>query len=74
MLPEESNKAGEIGLEGFGEKEAEGRLHCLLQFPVREEMEREVLTSSPWYSVIGHVGMVYSHACGSSDWTLGIIL
>jgi len=36
-------------------------------------MEREVLSSSPWYPVTGHVGMVQSCARGSLDWTLGSI-
>ena len=36
-------------------------------------MEREVLISSPWYPVTGHVGMVQSCIRGGLDWTLGSI-
>jgi len=34
-------------------------------------MGREVLISSPWDPVTGHVGMVQSCARGGWDWTLG---
>jgi len=34
-------------------------------------VEREVLSSSPWDSVIGHLGTVQSCIRGCSDFTLG---
>ena len=37
------------------------------------EVEREVLSCSPWNPVIGHVGMVHSCTRGGSDLTLGSI-
>jgi len=37
------------------------------------DVESEVLSSSPWYPVTGHVGMVQSCARGGLDWTLGSI-
>jgi len=39
--------AKDVGLGWFGVKEAKGSPHCFLQLPEEEEVEREVLISSP---------------------------
>jgi len=36
-------------------------------------VERQVLSSSPWYPVIGCMGMVQRCTRGGLDWTLGSI-
>jgi len=59
-----------ILLVQFGEKETAGWPHFSLQLP---KQEREVLSSSPWYSAIGHVGMVQRCAWEGSNLTLGNI-
>ena len=40
---------------------------------LRGQAEREVLVSSPWYPVIGHVQMVQGCIRGDLDWTLGSV-
>ena len=36
-------------------------------------MEKQMLISSSWYPVTGHMGMVQSCTSGGLDWTLGNI-
>lgn len=41
--------------------------------PLGVEVEREVLSSSPWYPRVGYVGMVQSCTGEGLGWTLGSI-
>lgn len=80
MCPEEGNRderyvlwgvAGDSGVVQFGEMEAKWQSHYCLQLP--EEGNWKEVISSPWYPVIGHLGVVQSCIKGGSGWTLGSI-
>lgn len=62
-----------LGLSGVKKRRLRGDGLIALEASWGGEVQRDMLSSSPWNPVAGHVGMVQSHTAGGVHGTLGSI-